>query len=193
MKKIFFIVLLGLLLIGSIVKANAENVTLFGEITKESALRLIGDLKSADLSKDNVIDLYIDSLGGSVLYSCIVAEFMQTTAHPIRVTVFGTCMSGAVIIASAGDKGMRYCHESSQFLVHKAYCPAGQAPDLDSDELHAMLDEYLKLDVILFNKLYKLLNCKKSTLIQQIQDATVFDAKRAKELGIIDHIIGEKE
>ncbi len=138
---------------------------------------------------DKEIQIYINSLGGSVSDGLAIYDTMQYVRPPISTISVGISASIAAIILTAGTKGKRFALPNSRILLHQ---PSGGVKGVASDiEIHA--DEIVKIR----ERLNNILAEHTGQPIKKIKTDTDRDfwmsAKQALEYGIIDEVIKTRE
>lgn len=138
---------------------------------------------------DKEIQIYINSLGGSVSDGLAIYDTMQYVRPPISTISVGISASIAAIILTAGAKGKRFALPNSRILLHQ---PSGGVKGVASDiEIHA--DEIVKIR----ERLNNILAEHTGQPIKKIKTDTDRDfwmsAKQALEYGIIDEVIKTRE
>jgi len=134
---------------------------------------------------DKEIQIYINSLGGSVSDGLAIYDTMQYVRPPISTISVGISASIAAIILTAGTKGKRFALPNSRILLHQ---PSGGVKGVASDiEIHA--DEIVKIR----ERLNNILAEHTGQPIKKIKTDTDRDfwmlAKQALDYGIIDEVI----
>ena len=134
---------------------------------------------------DKEIQIYINSLGGSVSDGLAIYDTMQYVRNPITTISVGMSASIAAIILTAGTKGRRFALPNSRILLHQ---PSGGVRGVASDiEIHA--DEIIKIR----ERLYNILAEHTGQPIKKIKSDTDRDfwmsAKQALDYGIIDEVM----
>jgi ATP-dependent Clp protease protease subunit len=134
---------------------------------------------------DKEIQIFINSLGGSVSDGLAIYDTMQFVRSPISTTSVGISASIAAIILTAGTKGKRFALPNSRILLHQ---PSGGVKGVASDiEIHA--DEIIKIR----ERLNSILAEHTNQPIKKIKADTDRDfwmtAQQALEYGLIDEVI----
>jgi ATP-dependent Clp protease, protease subunit len=138
---------------------------------------------------DRDISLYINSPGGDVNAMFAIYDTMQYIRPDVATICFGQAASAAAILLAAGTPGKRLALPNARILLHQPYTGAqGQVSDL---EIAANEIERLK------RSLEEVLARHSGQPIEKIAKDTdrdfVMTAKEAKEYGIIDEVIAERD
>jgi len=136
-------------------------------------------------SPDKEIQIYINSLGGSVSDGLAIYDTMQYIRAPISTISVGISASIAAIILTAGTKGKRFALPNSRILLHQ---PSGAVKGVASDiEIHA--DEIIKIR----ERLHKILSEHTNQALKKIKADTDRDfwmtSQEALAYGLIDEVI----
>ncbi len=138
---------------------------------------------------DRDISLYINSPGGDVNAMFAIYDTMSYIKPDVATICFGQAASAAAILLAAGAPGKRLALPSARILLHQPYTGAqGQVSDL---EIAANEIERLK------NSLEEVLARHSGQTVEKIATDTdrdfVMTAREAKEYGIIDEVIAERD
>jgi ATP-dependent Clp protease protease subunit len=144
-------------------------------------------LESEDPDKD--INFYVNSPGGIVTAGMAVYDTMQYIKPDIATVCIGQAASMGAVLLTAGTKGKRYSLPNSRILIHQPMGGfQGQASDI---EIQAK--EILRMKDTL-NKILVKHTGKDLDQIQLDTDRDFFmTGQEAKEYGIIDHVIINRE
>jgi ATP-dependent Clp protease protease subunit len=144
-------------------------------------------LESEDPDKD--INFYVNSPGGVVTAGMAVYDTMQYIKPDIATVCIGQAASMGAVLLTAGTKGKRYSLPNSRILIHQPMGGfQGQASDI---EIQAK--EILRMKDTL-NKILVKHTGKDLDQIQLDTDRDFFmTGEEAKEYGIIDHVIINRE
>jgi ATP-dependent Clp protease, protease subunit len=131
------------------------------------------------------ISLYINSPGGSITAGMAIYDTMQFIKAPVQTICIGMAASMGAFLLAAGEKGKRYALPNSEVMIHQPLGGAqGQATEI---EIAA------KRILFLRDKLNRILAERTGQPLEVIQRDTDRDnfmtAEKAKEYGLIDHII----
>ncbi len=138
---------------------------------------------------DRDISLYINSPGGDVNAMFAIYDTMTYIKPDVATICFGQSASAAAILLAAGAPGKRLALPNARILLHQPYTGAqGQVSDL---EIAANEIERLK------TALEEVLARHSGQSIEKIATDTdrdfVMTAREAKEYGIIDEVIAERD
>jgi len=156
------------------------------EIDQATANSVIAQLLFLEAkAPDKEIQIYINSLGGSVSDGFAIYDTMQYIRTPITTISVGISASIAAIILTAGTKGKRFALPNSRILLHQ---PSGGVKGVASDiEIHA--DEIVKIR----ERLHKILSEHTNQPLKKIKADTDRDfwmtSQEALAYGLIDEVI----
>ncbi len=144
-------------------------------------------LEAEDPDKD--IFLYINSPGGIVTAGLAIYDTMQYIKPDVATICMGQAASMAAVLLAAGASGKRSSLPNARILLHQVMGGVhGQAADI---EIHAK--EILKVK----RQLNEILVKHTGKTLEQIEKDTDRDyfmnAVEARDYGIIDEVISEKE
>jgi ATP-dependent Clp protease protease subunit len=144
-------------------------------------------LESEDPDKD--INFYVKSPGGIVTAGLAVYDTMQYIKPDIATVCIGQAASMGAVLLTAGTKGKRYSLPNSRILIHQPMGGfQGQASDI---EIQAK--EILRMKETL-NQILVRHTGKDLSQIQNDTDRDFFmSGEEAKEYGIIDHVIKNRD
>jgi len=135
------------------------------------------------------ISMYINSPGGVVTSGMAIYDTMQFVRPPVSTLCIGQAASMGSLLLAAGEKGKRYSLPNARIMVHQ---PSGgfqgQASDiaLHAKEILAMRER--------LNQVYANHTGQPVKEIAKSLDRDNFmTAEAAKEFGIIDEVISERE
>lgn len=140
-------------------------------------------LESEDPDKD--ISIYINSPGGSITAGMAIYDTMQYIKPNIQTICIGMAASMGSFLLAAGTKGKRYALPNAEVMIHQPLGGAqGQATEIEIAAKHILF---------IREKLNQILADRTGQPIEVIEKDTDRDnfmtAERAKEYGLIDHII----
>lgn len=144
-------------------------------------------LEAENPEKD--ITLYINSPGGSITAGMAIYDTMQYIKADVSTICIGMAASMGAFLLAAGEKGKRYALPNAEVMIHQPLGGAqGQATEI---EIAA------KRILFLREKLNKILSERTGQPLEVLARDTDRDnfmtAEKAKEYGLIDHIITRHE
>ena len=144
-------------------------------------------LESEDPEKD--INIYINSPGGDITALFAIYDTLKYVRPDKSTFCFGQAASAAAVLLAAGTKGKRFALPHARVLLHQPYGGGGgQASDI---ELQAK--EILRMRDLL-NQMLANDTGQSAEKIQKDTDRDfIMDAEEAKEYGIIDEVITNRE
>jgi ATP-dependent Clp protease protease subunit len=166
-------------------------VFLGGPIVDQIANSVIAQLlflASKDPKKD--IQLYINSPGGVLTSALAIYDTMQYVKCSVSTVCIGSAASGAAVLLAAGTKGKRYSLPNGQILLHQV---AVSGVSGEAIEVEIAAKQIIKLK----EKVNKILAKHTGQPLERIEKDTDRDfylsAEEAKEYGLIDEVIKQKE
>ena len=179
-----------------------RGMDLFSRLLKENIIFLgtpiddtIANLVSAQLlhleseNPDRDISLYINSPGGDINALFAIYDTMQYVKPDISTICFGQAASAAAVLLAAGAPGKRLALKHARILIHQPYAGAqGQVSDIEiaASEIQRLKEQ---LEEILASH-----TGQKTEKISQDTDRDfVMTAAQAKEYGIIDEVIDNRD
>ena len=144
-------------------------------------------LESEDPDKD--INFYINSPGGLVTSGLAVYDTMSYIKPEIATVCIGQAARMGAILLAAGTHGKRYSLPNSRILIHQ---PMGGFQGQASD-IAIQAKEILRMKDTL-NQILAYHTKKDIEVIQTDSDRDFFmSGKEAKEYGIVDHVIVNRD
>ena len=167
-----------------------ERIIFLGEEVNETTASLVVAqllfLESEDPGKD--IHLYINSPGGSVTAGFAIYDTMNVITSYVSTICIGMAASMAAFLFSSGEKGMRYCLENAEVMIHQ---PLGGAQG-QATEIKIAAERILKLK----KKLNKILSENTGKSLRKVEKDTERDyfmeSNEALKYGIIDKILKKR-
>ncbi|WP_301108233.1 ATP-dependent Clp endopeptidase proteolytic subunit ClpP [Sporosarcina sp.] len=162
-----------IIMLGSAIDDNVSN----------SIVAQLLFLEAEDPEKD--ISIYINSPGGSITAGMAIYDTMQFIKPDIQTICVGMAASMGAFLLTAGTQGKRYALPNAEVMIHQPLGGAqGQATEI---EIAAKRILHLR------EKLNQILADRTGQPIDVIAKDTDRDnfmtAERAKEYGLIDHIV----
>jgi len=144
-------------------------------------------LESENPDKD--IHLYINSPGGSVSAGLAIYDTMQFIKPDVSTMCVGQAASMGSLLLAGGTKGKRYCLPHSRVMIHQPLGGfQGQATDID---IHAR--EILKARELLNTILASHTGQSLKTISQDTERDNFKSAEEARDYGLIDEVLSERE
>lgn len=165
---------------------TSRRLFLNGEVTDEMANEFVSKLLYLAEESDEEVNIYLNSLGGSVNAGLVIYDVIQSCAFPINIYCTGMAASMGAIILAGGQKGRRYILPHSKVMIHEPLIAGGVGGSATSIKKTA--DSILEVRALINDILQKHTGKPKKT----IEKATSFDnymnAEEAVEFGICDEI-----
>jgi ATP-dependent Clp protease, protease subunit len=161
-------------------------IILGGQVDDVSANSIVAQLLFLDAENpEKDISLYINSPGGSVTAGMAIYDTMNFVKADVQTICIGMAASMGAFLLSSGAKGKRYALPNAEVMIHQPLGGAqGQATEIEIAARHILYTR---------DKLNKILAENTGQPLEVIERDTDRDnfmsAERAKEYGLIDHII----
>ena len=138
---------------------------------------------------DRDISLYINSPGGDVNAMFAIYDTMTYIRPDVATICFGQAASAAAILLAAGADGKRLALPNARILLHQPYTGAqGQVSDLE-----IAANEIERLKRALEEVLARHTGQPIDKIAQDTDRDFVMTAHEAREYGIIDEVIAERD
>ncbi len=163
-------------------------VFLVGEIDHVSATNVIMRLLYLQsVRKDQEINLYINSPGGSVDDTLAIYDTMRFLTCEVATFCVGKAMSGGAVVLAAGAKGKRFALPHAKVMIHQPFGGIyGQTADIA-----IQAEEILKTKELLTDLLAKLTGQPREKVAEDQERDKYFDAQAAKKYGLVDEVLSE--
>ena len=169
-----------------------DNVIFLGTAINDEVANLVIAqmlfLEAENPEKD--ITLYVNSPGGSVTAGLAIYDTMQYVKPDVATYCIGQAASMGAVLLAGGKKGKRAALPNARVLIHQplAYGLEGQASDI---EIHAR-------DLVRMKKrLNEILSAHTGQPFERIEQDTdrdnIFEAEAAKEYGLIDNVLRNRD
>ena len=169
-----------------------DNVIFLGTAINDEVANLVIAqmlfLEAENPEKD--ITVYINSPGGSVTTGLAIYDTMQYVKPDVATYCIGQAASMGAVLLAGGTKGKRAALPNARVLIHQplAYGLEGQASDI---EIHAR-------DLVRMKKrMNEILAAHTGQPFERIEQDTdrdnIFEAEAAKEYGLIDMVIRNRD
>ncbi len=169
-----------------------DNVIFLGTAINDEVANLVIAqmlfLEAENPEKD--ITLYINSPGGSVTAGLAIYDTMQYVKPDVATYCLGQAASMGAVLLAGGKKGKRAALPNARVLIHQplAYGLEGQASDI----------EIAARDLVRMKKrLNEILAFHTGQPFERIEQDTdrdnIFEAQAAKEYGLIDNVLRNRD
>lgn len=140
-------------------------------------------------NKNQLVHLYIHSMGGLVTSGLAIYDTMQLIQPEVATYVVGEAYSMGAVLLAGGTKGKRYALPHARVMLHQPWGGTeGTAADIS---IHA--DEMVKLE----RWINQILARHTGQPLERIQEDTdrefYMSAEEARQYGIVDEILGTPE
>jgi len=144
-------------------------------------------LESEDPDKD--ISVYVNSPGGEITALFAIYDTMQYIKPDVQTICVGQAASAAAVLLTAGAKGKRYALPHARILIHQPHGGAsGQAVDI---EIQAK--EIIRMRELLDEIMAHHTNQPVEKVAHDTDRDFIMSAVEAKEYGIVDEVISNRE
>lgn len=183
----------------NIIKRKENKIYLFGVIDEKTAFSTIAIINEIcdelDSSKKegielgyNDIEIHLNSEGGIVYDALAIFDVIKKIERKFDIKIYciGKIMSAALLILSAGTKGLRFAGKNTTFMLHQVQTQTmGNQSDAENE-----LKESKRLQNLYIELISKNSNLSKKDLSNIIQSGknSYFTSKQALEMGLIDYI-----
>lgn len=163
-------------------------IILNGEIDDNMSNSIVAQLLYLDGMNHDDISIYINSPGGSITAGMAIYDTMNFITSNVSTICIGMAASMAAFLLSSGEKGMRYCLENAEVMIHQ---PLGGAQG-QATEIKIAAERILKLK----KKLNKILSENTGKSLRKVEKDTERDyfmeSNEALKYGIIDKILKKR-
>ena len=168
-----------------------RDVYLIGDIEKDVAKGVIERLRELAGESRKPITLYINSAGGNVTDGLALHDVIRhivASGTEITVIVQGMAYSMGSVVLQAASPGRRLAYPHSWIMIHE---PAKWAGWQSTTAAAQHLDRLKQMQ----SQIYRIMADRSGKPLKQIIRDTkrvdfYLDAWKAKEYGLIDHVIG---
>jgi len=171
-----------------------RDIYLIGDIEKDTARQAIERLRELANDSPKPITMYINSAGGNVTDGLALHDtirFLVSQGLQITIVVQGMAYSMGSIVLQAASPGQRFAFPHSWIMIHE---PAKWAGWQSTTAEAQHLDRLKQMQ----GQIYRILAERSGKPLRQIIRDTkrtdfYLDAFKAREYGLIDHILGPME
>lgn len=184
-------------------KAEADKtlVYLYGDVVDEKPVDwwtgeeidkeyiLAEDVRNTvDAIESDLVELHINSYGGSLFASVAIFNFLRASGKKIDVVIDGVAASGASLIAMCG-RSLKM-PKNTMLMIHRA-STFGYG---NCEDLRKAADMLEKIDnTVLIETYADKCNCSRDELMEKISNETWISAEEAYDLGLCDELIEIQE
>lgn len=140
-------------------------------------------------SPDSVINLYLNSPGGSVTASLGIYDTMQFIRAPIATTCVGQAASSAALLLAGGERGRRSVLPRSRVILHQ---PSGGGQGTLPD-LAVQAKEIARLR----GEMESILSSHTGQTVERLRQDTdrdlILDARAAVAYGVADEVLASRK
>lgn len=137
---------------------------------------------------DRIINLYINSPGGSVTAGLAIYDTMQFIKSPVSTICIGQAASMAAVLLAAGEKGKRFALPNSRILIHQPWGGVqGQAKDIE-----IVAKEIIRIKSTINDILSYHTGQSKEKIEKDTDRDYYMTAQEAKEYGIVDEVFKKR-
>jgi ATP-dependent Clp protease protease subunit len=171
----------------------ARLIDLSGEITEDSAVKFIKNIRLLDHVSDKSIKILINTEGGDVHQGLAIIDAIRECQSTVVTHAVGPCWSMGAAILQAGDK--RLISQNATVMIHTGKIK------LDEDHpeiIKAWQKEIDRIDEIYNDIIFAKIKQKKPRFKKdKLKDLMVFDtiytAEKAIDMGLADEVAEHKE
>ena len=173
-------------------EVEALTIKFYSSVTTESAMALTDSLGKLDVQSRELeikyncripIKLHIQSLGGELMPTFYVCDFIQSIETPVHIYIDGFVASAASVIAVCGNK--RFMTNHSTILVHQlSSSTSGKFNEMKEEMSNLKLFMDNLKDIYLTNT-----NIKDSELEKLLSSELWLSSNKCLELGLVDKIV----
>jgi ATP-dependent Clp protease protease subunit len=164
-----------------------ENRVIFliGEINYGSAARVMMQmLYLEDQKRGQDINLYINSIGGSVDDTLAIYDTMQFISADVATYCIGRAYSGGAVLLCAGTRGKRHILPHAKVMIHQPYGGVtGQTTDIQ-----IQAEQIIKAKQTLNHIIARHSGQPIERVSKDGDRDKFFSAQEAKEYGLVDEV-----
>ncbi len=164
---------------------KTRSIILSGEISKDSADKVIRDLLILDNESKDPVKIYINSPGGDVDAGYAIYDMIRFVSSPVTLIGTGLVASAAALILLAVPAERRVGLPNSSYLIHQPLSKMrGNATEI---EIHALQLEKIKAKI---NKVISEATGKSLAQVEKDTDRDYWlNAQEALEYGLISRVV----
>lgn len=164
-------------------------IYLDGEITEDTAKRIVEILLKLDIINHKEIKMYINSEGGSVNAGLAIIDTMNLIKSDVSTICLGRAASMGAVLLINGTKGKRYIGINSEIMIHEVSTYGGNYGKVS--EQH----DKLKRTSYVNRKIQRIIASKTNMSLKDVQKDTKkkdtwINSKNALKYGFVDKVLG---
>lgn len=166
-------------------------ICLDGEITEDTAKRIVEILLKLDIINHKEIKMYINSEGGSVNAGLAIIDAMNLIKSDVSTICLGRAASMGAVLLINGTKGKRYIGINSEIMIHEVSTYGGNYGKVS--EQH----DRLKRTSYVNRKIQRIIANKTNMSLKDVQKDTKkkdtwINSKNALKYGFVDKVLGNE-
>ena len=164
-------------------------IYLDGEITEDTAKRIVEILLKLDIINHKEIKMYINSEGGSVNAGLAIIDTMNSIKSDVSTICLGRAASMGAVLLINGKKGKRYIGINSEIMIHEVSTYGGNYGKVS--EQH----DKLKRTSYVNRKIQRIIASKTNMSLKDVRKDTKkkdtwINSKNALKYGFVDKVLG---
>ena len=163
-------------------------IYLDGEITEDTAKRIVETLLKLDIINHKDIKMYINSEGGSVNAGLAIIDTMNSIKSYVSTICIGRAASMGAVLLINGTKGKRFIGSYADVMIHEVATYGGNYGKVS--EQH----DKLKRTTYVNKKIQKIIASKTNMSLKDVQKDTKkkdtwINSKNALKYGFVDKVL----
>lgn len=139
---------------------------------------------------DEDITIYINSPGGSMTALTAILDTMRYVQSDVSTICLGQAASAAAVLLAGGTPGKRLALPNARIMIHQPSMDGGGRGQASDIAIQA--EEIVRMSEWLANELHESTGQSMDVLEKDLQRDKFLTSEKAKDYGIIDHIIPRK-
>ena len=166
-----------------------NRIIFLGErVNDQVAVKVVASLIALNtLSTTEEIKMYINSAAGSSYAVVSILDTLRAIKAPVSTVAFGMVGGNCVQLLAAGTRGRRFSMRSTRILLQQ---PNGGAQG-SADEVNIQTTELNRTMRMMYTFLSENTGLDMERIEEECDRDSFLSAEMAKELGIIDGVIGD--
>lgn len=170
----------------------SRDIILHAEIDRDVVSAILLQLMYLE-KQDNTapINIYINSLGGSVIDGMVLYDFIRMMKSPVNTICTGKACSMGAIIFLAGDN--RYVFPHSEIMIHDASFGHAEFSGLKPDEIQEKTDDLLETTKMLREIVTERTGQPLKNVTARMKKDSFFKAEAAVQYGLATEVVSDLE